>query len=283
MDLRQGIRATLHLGIPGALVLLGASIGVGLVLHPLQFALVQLLEGYWGASNLAEWARSVRMNHHWERVNSLMFKNSLGVRELKRRGSPDDDTELAARLHLVSRIAETGRLMQGQPITPDEMMPTRLGLTLRFYESSAGAPYGLDAIQVMPYLARVASQDDMAYVNDQRSQMDLAVRMSFTAMVACMATITILWKDGLWLLLALMPYGVAYLAYRGAIVAAGQYGRAVAVVIALNRFALYERLRLPLPITASAERELAKNLYGLMDYDDAFDSTYHHPEPRGGE
>lgn len=135
----------------------------------------------------------------------------------------------------------------------------------------------------MPYLARVAKPEDMAYVNDQRSQMDLAVRMSVTAMFACLLTVIMLWRGGLWLLIALLPFLVAYLAYRGAVVAAGQYGRAVAVVIALNRFALYERLHLPLPVSAGAERQAARSLGDLMDYSDTFVATYRHPAAPDGQ
>jgi hypothetical protein len=114
----------------------------------------------------------------------------------------------------------------------------------------------------------------MAYVNDQRSQMDLAVRMCMTGMFACVLTVVMLWRSGPWLFVALLPYLVAYLAYRGAVVAAGQYGRAVAVVIALNRFALYERLQLPRPATASAERKAARSLRGLMEFSATFRATY---------
>lgn len=101
---------------------------------------------------------------------------------------------------LISRIAESGRLSQFRLTDINEVMPTRLGMVMRFYESLAGEPYGLNSIQVMPYMARVAKADDMAYVNDQRSQLDLAVRMSVTALFACVLTIVMLWRDGLWLL-----------------------------------------------------------------------------------
>lgn len=276
-DWRRAVNAAVHLGIGGTLSLIGVGIGVAVALHPLQFALVQLLEGYWGANRLVERARSVRMKHHWERVSALKVRKSESEDELERHGEPDDETEPHTYMRLVSRIAETGRLLQAQPLEPGQVMPTRLGIVLRYYESSAGEPFGLNAIQVMPYLARVARSDDMAYVNDQRSQMDLAVRMCVTAMFACLMTIVILWRGGLWLLVALLPYSVAYLSYRGAVVAAGQYGRAVAVVIALNRFALYERLHLSLPPTASAERKAAGTLKDLMDYNDEFVATYRHP------
>jgi hypothetical protein len=279
-DPRQAVNTTLHLGVTGFLILIMLSIALALVLHPLQFAMVQLLEGYWGVSKLAEYARGIRMAHHWGRYARLVYKQYLGETELEQRGEYTGDEsyhELLTRMILRSRSDETDRLLREQPTVPEEAMPTRLGTVLRFYESSAAKPYGLSAIQVMPYLARVASAEDMAYVNDQRSQLDLAVRMCVTALLACVLTVTLLWQDGLWLLVTLLPYSIAYVSYRGAIVAARQYGRAVAVVIALNRFTLYERLRLPLPATAAAERRAATDLEKLMGHEQTYTATYQHP------
>jgi hypothetical protein len=277
-DLRRTGNAVLHLGVGGSLALTGVSIAVAVALHPLQFAMVQLLEGYWGAGALAQRVRSLRMKHHSQRLNHLMDLMSDANDALYRRPPQEEDPDPGARLALISRIGEIGRLLQNQPLDPDHVMPTRLGMTLRHFEHSAGTPFGLDAIQVMPYLARVARPEDMTYVNDQRSQLDLAVRMTVTAMFACLLTIAALFRDGLWLLTALVPYLVAYLSYRGAVVAAGQYGRAVAVAIALNRFALYEQFRLPLPVTADNERHSAETLSAFMHFRPKVNTTYHHPK-----
>jgi hypothetical protein len=37
-----------HIGIGGIAVLAFLSIGLGLLIHPVQFAVVQFFEGYWG-------------------------------------------------------------------------------------------------------------------------------------------------------------------------------------------------------------------------------------------
>jgi hypothetical protein len=87
-DLRRAASITLHLGLTGIFSLIVASIGVALVFHPLQFAMVQLLEGYWGASWLAECARSFRMQHHWQRVSILSQQWSQSQDELKKRSEP---------------------------------------------------------------------------------------------------------------------------------------------------------------------------------------------------
>ena len=133
-------------------------------------------------------------------------------------------------------------------------MPTRLGNVLRHHERTAGAAYELDAVIAMPFLVSVATPADVDYLDDQRSQLDLAARMVIVSLTATVLTVAFLARHGLWLLVALGPYAGTYLSYRGAIVAAAEYGSALRVVLTLNRFALYERLELKRPTGSSAER-----------------------------
>jgi len=130
----------------------------------------------------------------------------------------------------------------------------------------------------MPYLARVAPPEDMAYVNDQRSNLDLAVRMIVVSVIAFTISLALLWRYGLWLLVAIIPYAVAFLSYRGAVVAAGAYGRAFGAIIALNRFALYERLHLPLPKNISEEKKNNVALGNVLNYSRYDSLEYKHPE-----
>jgi hypothetical protein len=63
-----------------------------------------------------------------------------------------------------------------------------------------GAPFGLDAVRVIPHLALVAQDRDLEYLNDQRSNLDLAVRLCATSLLATACTLAFLWDRGLWLL-----------------------------------------------------------------------------------
>ncbi len=262
--------AGLGIGQIAALVL--ASLLAGLVLHPLQFAFVQLLEGYWGLAPALQQARQRRIWHHYRRLKSLRDTATASVVELGsleeriKKSRLTDDVSKRRQLHLASTIAEADRVTEDLPAALTEVMPTRLGNVLRCYERKAGAPYGLDAVRVLPYLSRVAQPGDMEYVNDQRSQLDLAVRMTVTSLLACGLGVLFLGRHGLWLLVALLPYSAAYLSYRGAVVAAAEYGRSLAVVIALNRFALYERLRVTVPEDTRDEREKNEILGQLLAY-----------------
>lgn len=267
--------AVSHISLADAAALTFVSVGLGLALHPLQFAFVQFFEGYWGTGPIAQRARSVRIWWHWRRLRALRIQSNYQNYRLT---EPANDEDLRKRIDIVSLSHEGKRLSAGQPVVIDQMMPTRLGNVLRYYESAAGAPYQLDAIGVMPYLARVAPPEDMAYVNDQRSNLDLAVRMIVVSAIAFIISLALLWRYGLWLLVAIVPYVAAFLSYRGAVVAAGAYGRAFSAIIALNRFALYERLHLPLPKDISEERENNVALGNVLNYSRHESLKYKHPE-----
>jgi hypothetical protein len=275
-DPHSVVRATSHLGLAEVTALFVLSVGLGLVLHPLQFAMVQLLEGYWGTGTIAQRARATRIWWHSRRLLALRMRHGYYISQL--RNVPNDEYS-QERFALLSRRDEAERLSAEQPMEPHLVMPTRLGNVLRYYESNAGLPYGLDAIQVMPYLARVASAEDMDYVNDQRSNLDLAVRLSLVSVIAFALSLILLWRYGLWLLVALVPYSLALLSYRGAVIAAGAYGQAFSAIIALNRFALYERLHLPLPQNMWEERYRNATLRSVLEFKGDKSQDYKHPPP----
>jgi hypothetical protein len=95
--------------------------------------------------------------------------------------------------------------------------------------------------------------------------------------MATVLTGFLLADDGFWVLLAFVPYLGAYFGYRGAIASAHSQGSALATVLDLDRFALYERLRLPLPADAAAERAQNEELMRQLDGKEA-ELTYQHPD-----
>ena len=123
----------------------------------------------------------------------------------------------------------------------------------------------------------------MAYVNDQRSSLDLAVRLCLTSLLAAALWVLFFWWHGLWLLVTIVPLAIAYLSYRGAVVVAGEYGRAIATVIALNRFSLYERLHLELPSNMASEHQANSVLNDILHYDHIGTVSYLHAQNRPSE
>ena len=257
-DWGVAVDALLHIGASGAvaLIFLGTALGIGI--HPVQFSLVQFLEGYWGTSTVARKARTLRITRHRIRASSLDSQEAEG-----------DD--------------EAGRLLDVYPSDPDDIMPTRLGNILRKYEMLVGRQYELNVLTVLPHIALAAQAEDVRYLDDQRTQLDLAVRMCFTAILAIVASAAFLWRDGAWLLVSLIPGGIAYISYRGAVVSAQEYGVAMTTLIDLNRFAFYERLHLPRPKNIAEERKANIRLMQLLEaHSKHVFMRYEHPSTSDG-
>jgi hypothetical protein len=172
---------------------------------------------------------------------------------------------------------EAARARRKFPTNLDEVMPTRLGNVLRRAESRAGSQYKLDSFQAVPHLLLISPTNHVDYVNDQRSQLDLAVRMTFVSIAASVTAIIFLWPYGTWVLIALIPYALAYLSYRGSVVAAGHYGTALEALINLNRFSLYQQLHLQLPASTEIERAKNEKLINLLNYVPKITVDYEHP------
>lgn len=107
------------------------------------------------------------------------------------------------------------------------------------------------------------------------------MRLTRTSVVA---TLLYLWPHKLWLLISLVPFGLAWLCYQGAVTAAQEYGASLRMLLDLNRFALYEQMRLPLPLPLSTtgERATAEALTELSSRpNDEVSIRYRHPPPPG--
>jgi hypothetical protein len=285
------------LGLAGVAVLTVVSIAFALILHPLQFAIVQLFEGYWGTSALAQRIRVRRILHHRRRKLELAQDTGAANDELPspEPGQEEDDHrphsgeeydsaarerlrfDVARRVRLVSQRDEAQRLLGAYPDLPDHVLPTRLGNVLRRYEMRAGRPYDLQILMVASQIGLVAPETHLRYLNDQRTQLDLAVRVSFTSSIAFVVVVVFLWRHGLWLLVAAVPYTSAYLAYLGAVTAAHHYGSALSAVADLNRFTLYERLHLQLPAHSLEERESNGRLMETLETGEPVYMMYRHP------
>lgn len=239
--------------------LLLATLILALFLHPLQFTTVQLLEGYWGASPVALGAMRLRVMHHRKRVLALADRALDRADDIDWKFEQwedfstdwDKDTwsekkneflDTAEANPVLPQLVSQQALVQRRQRYPDvrRVLPTRLGNVMRLYEDSAGRQYGLEAIATAPHFWLIVPEPHRAYVRDSRQLLDTTVRLCFVSLLATLLTVLALLTDGLWLLIALVPYGFAYIAYRAAISAADEYGTAVATVIDLDRFALYE-------------------------------------------
>lgn len=276
----HAVKSLEQLGVGGVAFLAFLSIALGVILHPIQFAIVQFFEGYWGTSRFAQAIRAQRILRYRRLCRNLATEQT-NMRKLVAYWSPPRVTKPEVRASFISRLDESTRVRNGFPRGLDQVMPTRLGNVLRRAEFHAGRQYCLDALQVVPPLLLIAQPSHVDYVNDQRTQLDLAVRMTFISVLASATALIFLWPYRLWVLVAVIPYILAYLSYRGAVVAASLYGSALESLINLDRFALYEQLRLKLPTDTADERKTNKGLMRLFNYDDAVVLDYRPPDAAG--
>ncbi len=277
--------------IGSGLIVAGLAVASALILHPLQFAIVQLLEGYWGSTRLGRFFQVRRQVAH-------LYRYGRATREQERQNESiatwvqsgvDVDMQLlesttARRTELMTTLAAASAAADQIvtfPDSPQQIMATRLGNVLRRAEMRAGRSYGLPILMSATHLGMVADATHTAYVQDQRTQLDLTARICASGVFAAAVTTAIMWPHGLWLLSALIPYTAAYLAYRGAITAGTSYGQALSAWSDLNRFALYTALHLRTPMSASDEQQQNAAVRDLLVHVANFTADYDSPAAKG--
>jgi hypothetical protein len=286
----KALHAAENLSIARIVVLLVAALLLGLVLHPFQFSMTQLLEGYWGKSRVGLGLARRRIMHYRLVVRVLdaaatdaedtwveaVERDRTTRDKLDREDPRERDDKNHAHLNRKSGDPMLPDYLRSQALHaalgqyPDawrRMMPTRLGNVLRRYEDSAGQQYGLDIVRIAPHLNLVALPGHREYVDDCRKGLDLGVRLCFLFAFATALSVVLLFRDGGWLLLALVPYCISYLAYRGAASSAHAYGTALLTLVDLDRFALYEQLHVPAPSGTGVERRRNAQLLKVLSGD----------------
>jgi len=107
-----------------------------------------------------------------------------------------------------------------------------------------------------PRLYPVLGEQAKSLVDDRRDALDAAVRMTATTAVTAIASLGLLARSGWWILLTLLPLGVAILAYNAAVQAALAYAESVHVAFDPHRADLLTALRMDLPRRQDTERTL---------------------------
>jgi hypothetical protein len=296
-DSRSLQQAVTHWSLGKGAALLVTTFVVALALHPLLFATTQLLEGYWGPSRLAvalAHRRALRYRDKAAELDILEERAAQAVDAYAESAAaasgirPQDHAFaefrsgwLASPGGKVAFLSEWARdsaakAREGYPLEGNRSMPTRLGNALRRDEDKIGQQYGLSALAVAGHISLIAPGDQAAYVTDARQQLDRAVRLCSVGLFAALLTFAWLLTSGWLLTLALVPLTFAYVCYRGSVAAAQDYTYAVAVVLDLNRFALYDALHVSLPGSSGAEVEQNKLLLQLL-IGRRVDVQYRHP------
>ncbi len=238
VDFALALHRLSSLDAAGVLFLAAAVLVVAVAAHPLQLPLIKLAEGYW-----PRWAGGI--SRLALRAQRRAFRK-LADRAQVTATAPSPEEASAT---LVAAWEHSRRF----PPEESTLLPTALGNVLRATEWSAGAAYGADTVAWWPRMYPVLGDRMRQIVDDRRTQLDVACRLSASAAVSGVVSMGILAGDGWWLALALVPFALAAVAYRAGIAAALAYGEAVRSAFDLHRFDTLTALHLPLPSDPDAE------------------------------
>ncbi|MFJ1763981.1 hypothetical protein ACIOD2_26950 [Amycolatopsis sp. NPDC088138] len=288
-----------RIGLGGYAWILLATIVIALFLHPLQLGMTRVLEGYWGSSRIATILLRLRITHYRRKKAQLNKRQTRLDRQRERvlrrilvrnyltevANSPDTAKDPSAwnpeefrrevlkllpnkAAHAASgahaALASIPHRLDRFPVA-SRMMPTRLGNALRSAEDRIGRQYGLDAIRTAPHIALLAPELHLSYLQDTRQQMDTSIRLCVVALLATLESVIALLTDRWWLLIALGPYLLTWIAYSAAVAGADEYMGMVRTVLDLNRFKLYEELHVKHPENSEEERKNNERLMELLN------------------
>jgi hypothetical protein len=240
-------------GFAGPLIFALAVIVVGMTLHPLQFATVQFFEGYWGQRPFARAAMFSRARRHLARRQSwtsaaIESSEALNLCWQDHDDGDRDDLQLVGiRDNLLRLEIDAQEYGTAADRYPDwhRVMPTRLGNTLRRYEDRCGEPYGfgINGPAIVPYLLSMTGDSATESVDDARGDLDLAIRLTISWLIAALTSFVLLLGGGPWLVVPLVCYALAWLSYIGAVKAAEDYGQSLWILIDMHRRLLPGKLR----------------------------------------
>lgn len=218
-----------------ALLVVAAS---GAVVERLTLPVLRLLQGYWPA-----WTRP--------------FRTPLVRRQATKRQRLDDEWQA---LYEISQASDAPPDMRDRFVDVEEalrrfpgahdVLPTRVGNILRAAERNSRDRHGLDAQIAWGHLWLVLPSDQRAEVRNSRSDLDRTVVSWIWAVLVAVWAVWAWWAPVLAVL-------AAWAIYTGGVLgAARSWSDDVEAVTDLYRPALYRALRLPLPTTPLADREL---------------------------
>jgi hypothetical protein len=249
----------------GQIVLLALAVTLfALVLHPLQLLMVRLLEGYW-----PRWAQpATRCGLAWQRRREQRLRRRMMLPE----GRRPDGGEIRR-----AGIATTA-LRSAFPARPELIRPTALGNVIAAFEERAGGAYGWDTPVAWPRLYPLLGSEVRAIVDDRRDVLDAMCRVTVTALLTAVVSAGLLATGGWWVLLAVVPAALGWIACQAAIHAAEAFGEAIRVAFDLHRFAMYPALHVALPADLAAERDANQALCAAWRQGTDSALPYVHPE-----
>jgi len=278
------------------LLFIVALFALAALLQPFDVAAVRLLEGYWEGNRVGDTAANLFASRHRRRVRkadwALNAKQELQSKKECERSAkgngPDGEQNRPVDEQTSTRCEEwrigqrADRARKVRPMYPPgvhEVLPTMLGNILRAAERRAGERYYLPTVETLPRVYAHLSKRLGAAYDASVDTLDAAAMMTISTAAAAVVSVAAFYDDpGLrWVPVVLAV--TSALSYRGAVVAAAQYGMYMDIAYDFHRFDLIKALHLDLPASTEEEQELGDKLEefwkatNAQDAKDVWDET----------
>lgn len=180
----------------------------------------------------------------------------------------DDDAQTAAGRH--TRATAATRLEERYPEAFDDLLPTRLGNTLRATQEYAYSRWGLDTWAVWPRIQTLLSEQERELVSDSEAELAFFLNSALVAfLVGVLLLVDSIWHSPLPLAAAplyAIPFILSYLLYRLSIGAAVRWGAFQRAAVDLHRLELLEKIGFPKPSTLTGQYAVARALNRFLLY-----------------
>jgi hypothetical protein len=236
-----------NLGAAGAVVLTLFVLVIAVLTRPIQFAAIQLLEGYGGGRGrglLAAFAVELHARRHGIHVLRKKAMVRLGPDTL----AFADVAEYSRNVRRVTRMNQRAeRVVADYPRHQELFMPTLLGNILRRMESTAGERYGLSTIESYPRLYPYLSTRLESEVAVQQDALSTGATFVFVLGALALASTPLVVRLDGWSLVPIVFALVAVVSYRSTRSAARRYAELVATAYDLHRFDMLRAMHRRLP------------------------------------
>ncbi|BEP14976.1 hypothetical protein acdb102_32870 [Acidothermaceae bacterium B102] len=265
------VKTIRSLGAVGGAAASAVAVALAITLQPLQFRLVQTLEGYWSPRApvwLFKWGVSRQLRVLRAAEKQLTVQDE-GLSPLTLR-------------YRLERAQWAGATVQQRFPTDDRLLPTGLGNVLRSAEDRAGLRYGVDSVTLWPRLFPLLPPDFSKNFEDEVTQLDVSARLAVTWSIAGLACLILLVTDvtalaahPAWLGVPGSLFVLGRLSYRAAVESALAHGVDVEVALDLFRERVLAAARLPEARRLAEERQQFGVLCDLLaTYEDDHDIDF---------
>jgi hypothetical protein len=245
----QGTTAKVLLGIGGVTLVL---VFANLLSNSMQ-VVIGAFEGYLGP---ARWVG------RWAKNKQLAKMGALDEARTKSGASAREKSKAEDRLDREFPLCP-------QPVTADDIAPTRLGNVLRSSETYPMHRYGVDAVRAWPRLFPLLPESLLASMEETRASMEFLLAISFLCLLYAPAASIYLIVTAAslpWVFAVLvLPSAIALATYVTAVASAGVYGQQVRTAFDLHRLDLLRALGRPIPATAAEERRIWEDAMQLLE------------------